>query len=124
MKTTAMTTHYLSGLAGDLEEEQDSDLDHGYGHIQALDFDLDMDLDLDLDPEPFQPLIVNVSAQLANMGTQTYMAMLRRPLEAVRLGVHPVLLVESPHDTAMPPVAFIFCLWVRWRCCICSSGRR
>ncbi|GLE11528.1 hypothetical protein PINS_up024003 [Pythium insidiosum] len=52
MKTTAMTTHYLSGLAGDLEQEQeqDSDLDHGYGHIQAVDFDLDMDLDLDLDP--------------------------------------------------------------------------
>ncbi|GBG71052.1 hypothetical protein CBR_g8351 [Chara braunii] len=60
--------------------------------------------------EPFQPLKINVPSRLAEMGTQTYMAMLRRPLEAIRLGIHPVLLVESPLDTAMPPVAFLFCL--------------
>ncbi|KAJ0390837.1 hypothetical protein P43SY_011927 [Pythium insidiosum] len=87
----------MRGLAGDVDVDGDGDMDH-------------VGLDLEGEPDPFQPLIVNVSARLADMGTQTYMAMLRRPLEAVRLGVHPVLLVESPHDTAMPPVAFIFCL--------------
>ncbi|KAJ3332727.1 hypothetical protein HDU76_013274 [Blyttiomyces sp. JEL0837] len=52
------------------------------------------------------------SVVMADIGSQAYMALIRRPIDAVRVGVHPALLIDSAFETAVSPMAFLMVLIV------------